>query len=52
LKDTRHWFDSCVEQAGLVNLTWKSATRYTARGRSVLAGVLIATATNVPGPWS
>jgi hypothetical protein len=24
----RYWFDPCVKQAGLVNLTWKSATRH------------------------
>jgi hypothetical protein len=48
-EDTRYWFDPCVKQAGLVNLTWKSATRHTARSRWVMAGVLIAAATKLLG---
>jgi integrase len=42
LQDTRYWFDPCVTAAGLVNLTWKSATRHTAASRWVMAGVPIA----------
>ena len=49
LQDTRYWFDACVKQAGLVNLTWKSATRHTARSRWVMAGVPIAAATKFLG---
>jgi integrase len=41
LQYTRYWFDPCVKQAGLVNLTWKSATRHTAASRWVMAGVPI-----------
>jgi integrase len=52
LQDTRYWFDPCVKQAGLVNLTWKSATRHTAESRSVMAGVPIAAATKFLGPRS
>ena len=49
LQDTRYWFDPCVKQAGLVNLTWKSATMHTARSRWVIAGVQIAAATKFLG---
>ena len=52
LQDTRYWFDACVKQAGLVNLTWKSATRHTAASRWVMAGVPIAAATKFLGHGS
>ena len=48
-EDTRYWFVPCVKQAGLVNLTWKLATRHTARSRWVIAGVPIAAATKFLG---
>jgi integrase len=49
LHGTRYWFDPCVKQAGLVNLTWKAATRHTAASRWVMAGVPIAAATKFLG---
>jgi integrase len=52
LHDTRNWFDPCVKQAGLINLTWKSATRHTAASWWVMAGVPIAAATKFLGHGS
>lgn len=49
LQDTRYWFDPCVEEAGLVNLTWYSATRHTAASRWVMAGVPLAAVSKFVG---
>jgi integrase len=39
LQNTRYWFDPCVKEARLIDLTWYSATRHTAASRWVMADV-------------
>lgn len=52
LQETHYWFDPCVKEAGLVDLTWKSATRHTAASRWVMAGVPIAVVSKFLGHGS
>jgi integrase len=52
LQETRYWFDPCVEAAGLVDLTWKSATRHTAASRWVMGGTPIAVVSRFLGHGS
>lgn len=52
LQDTRYWFAPCAKEAGLVNLTWKNATRHTAASRWVSRGVPLAAVSGFLGHGS